>query len=609
VTQSSASVESISVELWFVAAGDAGTAEYSLDDLILAIQAGRVSASSLVWRQGMSDWLELDQVPLLWMMCKASFDKLQAVAPPSVETSLEGSVESAAIVEALAVTPPIVETSLEGSVESAAIVEALAVTPPIVETPLLGSANSAVIVEAIEEVECTVIQTKPDLSDELDWTIEPKETPTTTPARSLALISDLAKRTGVPLGPAALSTPGTLLARPTLTRPASAKREIARSLPQRESTPAAIQTAPPALSIALPVRPIEIDSGSKPAPVDPATVPPREMGTISRPAEKALSKSLKESRAPQTTPAVSGIVVGSTTAAVRPVVTRQSAAAPVRARAPLPAVTRRPTTVPVVQAAGHTSSPTKDARYTPAVAPALIPAKLQDSETLGPIFAPPTPLVELLPAVATRAIPYAALGHAEPIEAAGSLFPAVRSLPPETVEWRKSRTPLYVGVAAVAAVAAVVVMSLVSTPHKSRQITGTAAALTPSVSSLNIAAKGQDSLTPVQAATDLPLATATDLVAAPIAQTTQTPSKRAANSSNAGYPSVDATRPSKKLSRNEELAVANRQIPELKGPGADVADPPKLGPSNPAKPVGNSSSVETWDQGTVERRPWMNPGF
>jgi hypothetical protein len=449
--------------------------------------------------------------------------------------------------------------------------------------PLEASVDSAVIVEALEEVECTVIQTRPDLSDELDWTIEPKETPTTNPARSLTSISELAKRTGVPLGPAALSTPGTLLARPTLIRPATAKRDFAKSLPQREATSAAIQSAPPALSNAPRVTPIDIDSESKPAPVGPATVPPREMGTLSRPAEKAPSKPLKGSRAPQATPAVSGVVAASATAAVRPV------------------VTRRPTTVPVVQTGGHTSSPPREVRYTPAVAPALIPAKLQDSETKSPIFAPPTSLVEPLPAVATRAIPYAALGHTEPIEAAGSLYPAVRSLPPEAVAWRKSRTPLYVGVAALAAVAAVVVMSLVSTPHKSRPTTATAAALRPSASSVP---------TPVQAATDLPLANAADSVVAPIAQTTNTPSKRAANSSTAGYPSVGSERPLKKESRNDELAVANRQLSEPKGPVANVTDPSKLGgPSSPVKAGGNSSSVATWDQGTVERRPWMNPGF
>lgn len=553
-------MESVSAEHWFVAAGDAGTAEYSLDDLVLAIQAGLVSTHSLVWRQGMGDWLELDQVPLLRMMAEASFAKLAAQAPTQAEMPLQGCAESIASVEAL------------------------------------------------EEVECTVVQTRPDLPDKADWIVEPKKTPPATTAQSLSSISELAKRVGEPRVMAAVSIPGTLLARPTLTRPVTAKPELATSLPRREAAPAAIQVAAPVLSIAAPVTSIEITSESRPAPVSPGTILPCDTGTNLRRSEKAPPKPRRESQAPQPTPAVSRIISESSAVAARPVVTARRPTAPVRA--PLPTVIVRPTTSPNVQDVGCANSSPKEAPQTPAAKPSLVPAKVNDSESKSPVAAPLMPSPEPLRAIATEAITFAPLSPREPIEAADSLYPAVTSLHPETVAWRKSRTPFYVGVTAIAAVAAVVaVVSLASTPHKSRQTTATAAALTSATLTVKIAAKAPELPSPAAAATDLPLASATDSVVEPSAQTANKSSKRAANSTTAGYPSVDATPPAKKQPRNDDFSVANRQVSEPKNPVADVSGLSKPGTSSPAKAGGNSSSVATWDQGTVERRPWMNPGF
>ena len=68
MTQSPAFAESSNAENWFVATADDGTVEYGLDALIVAIQSRRVQAHDLVWRQGMSDWLEMEHVPLLRMI-------------------------------------------------------------------------------------------------------------------------------------------------------------------------------------------------------------------------------------------------------------------------------------------------------------------------------------------------------------------------------------------------------------------------------------------------------------------------------------------------------------------------------------------------------------
>ena len=54
-------------EAWFVAK-DAGAVEYCLHDLREEIASGAVNEHHLVWRHGMSEWIELEQVPLLRML-------------------------------------------------------------------------------------------------------------------------------------------------------------------------------------------------------------------------------------------------------------------------------------------------------------------------------------------------------------------------------------------------------------------------------------------------------------------------------------------------------------------------------------------------------------
>ena len=129
MTRSSASAESSNAENWFVATADNGTGEYVLDELILAIRSGRVQTHDLVWRQGMSDWLEMEHVPLLRM-----------IAGP-VATTLTKPVE-----------PPQPDE-------------------PRPESPTISAASPT------EEVDSTIVQPRLDLLIDNDWTIEPKQTP------------------------------------------------------------------------------------------------------------------------------------------------------------------------------------------------------------------------------------------------------------------------------------------------------------------------------------------------------------------------------------------------------------------------------------------------
>ena len=67
MNDTSNTLNSTPAESWFVATGD-GVAEYHLDALKSEIKQGRVHLSTLVWRNGMQAWIELEQVPLLRML-------------------------------------------------------------------------------------------------------------------------------------------------------------------------------------------------------------------------------------------------------------------------------------------------------------------------------------------------------------------------------------------------------------------------------------------------------------------------------------------------------------------------------------------------------------
>jgi hypothetical protein len=104
VNHNANNIDSTCAETWFVATV-AGTVEYGLEALKREIEKGTVRRRDLVWRQGMSDWLELDQVPLLRMLAASRVDETQA-EPLAEPAELETMRPPAALAEPETIRPP-----------------------------------------------------------------------------------------------------------------------------------------------------------------------------------------------------------------------------------------------------------------------------------------------------------------------------------------------------------------------------------------------------------------------------------------------------------------------------------------------------------------------
>lgn len=81
VNQSANNSRSTPAESWFVAT-ESGAVEYCLDALKLEIERGGLHPRSLVWRKGMQDWVQLDQVPLLRMLTTVQPSSAEGHASP-----------------------------------------------------------------------------------------------------------------------------------------------------------------------------------------------------------------------------------------------------------------------------------------------------------------------------------------------------------------------------------------------------------------------------------------------------------------------------------------------------------------------------------------------
>jgi len=53
------------VESWKVSVDGKTSVEVSSSDLTIWIQNGHLSKNTLVWREGMTGWVEIDEVPFL----------------------------------------------------------------------------------------------------------------------------------------------------------------------------------------------------------------------------------------------------------------------------------------------------------------------------------------------------------------------------------------------------------------------------------------------------------------------------------------------------------------------------------------------------------------
>jgi hypothetical protein len=65
----------------------------------------------------------------------------------------------------------------------------------------------------------------------------------------------------------------------------------------------------------------------------------------------------------------------------------------------------------------------------------------------------------------------------------------------------------------------------------------------------------------------------------------------------------------KPQSRNITVPVAKRRVSEFKSVDSIASATEKPTNSSSKKAEATAPSVASWDQGTVERRSWMSPGF
>ncbi len=517
VTQNPELVDPTQAESWFVATASGETVEYGLDDLIPAIQSGRISSHDLVWRQGMSDWLEIEQVPLLRMIAVPVETKPKEAVPIVDAAPLVGKVEAVS-------TYPVLEES-----------EATVIEPRL---DLLGDTTWTIEPQPCKVITqaAAVIQPPPDLLDDNSWTIEPKPSEAITQAP--LSIHDLVKRAAAPVAPASQPPTSKLPVRPALVRPTAPVARLASKAPPK---PRSSTTSP----------------ASEPARVK-AQPPPRiRTGAVS-------NRTATVAREAPQTPARPATV------SLTPSPARSTVSTTVQSMAQTP--TRPPISTSVQ------SAPTS----------------------------PPAPLSVAVQTANTSEAPYSGSAIPEPAEPIGSLIPSVSTIYPDMPEWRKPRRPLVVAVFAVAAVAAAIFISF-GASHKKTVVTRVVAA------KITAAAASQ---LPEVASSATPDVAETAVERAPVAREANPPkatpsssrqSKRVTPTDTALV--AETTRPARKQVRETELPVANRQLSEPKA-SADESSTPTKSTTPTAKNVnGGSSSVASWDQGTVEHRSWMSPGF
>jgi hypothetical protein len=183
--------------------------------------------------------------------------------------------------------------------------------------------------------------------------------------------------------------------------------------------------------------------------------------------------------------------------------------------------------------------------------------------------------------------------------------PSINSVPAEKLALRPSRHVLYLAAAAIATtVTLVVVLSVFSPTHKR----GAVAARTPPPSSATVEPAPRVP-TPVlqtpQAQETEPAAATTNTVEAKTkANATLTAprkgpfvDKRADNS--LGGPSH----------RDSSAPIAKRRATETKPAGLEGSNAPTKSSGSGSKKSDGVAPAASWDQGTVETRSWMSPGF
>ena len=436
----------------------------------------------------MSDWLELEQVPLLRIVAVAPAAKATDVAPTCAILAQTGSTEDTAV------------------------------------RP------------SPDDTDATIVQPRLDLLIDNDWTLEPKQGPILATKPALPSMPAVVKLSSPPIAAPSQLPASNRLARPALVRPTSPKSEIAAPLSSQLPAPAAIQVdRTPTFARRAPQIKIKAETNSD--HLGPSLASPRVESNCAPLIAKAPPK-------PRAASAPSAAATSESTRTPSHRLTAASAIASVSSSEVSRPVTPRTAAWNAVTDVRPVAKPSPDGTDR-----AYLP-KPDGNKVVAPQIAPDTKPEPVLaaavhpPAVTTGSPP-------EPVEPIGSLIPSVTSLYPDMPVWRKSHRSLFVAAGATVAATAIIFIALASAPKKSDNAHSVAArpAATASSEVQSVKATALPNL-PEIANEPMPVAQRTNSSLVQTASVSSKPNKRIVASSTDISRSGDAIRPSRRQLRD-----------------------------------------------------------
>ena len=395
----------------------------------------------------------------------------------------------------------------------------------------------------------------------------------------------------------------------------SAKAPLPSQLPstvsQRPTAPTTASAAPPAAAPVVRSRPpLPVRSARPPAEAKPVSVP------AIRSAEPA-SVSPQPVAAVQAPTVVAPVSQPSPSKAIVP-------SAPPLVAPPAPQVVATPSGPPPLPAPVASPAPSLQNSPQAAASSAVAsPASRLPSAPQAVVSSAPVVVPELRTPIATAVMSQpatpAAFAEDEKSGYGPSLAPSVSSI---TSALRPSRRPLYVAGGAFAAIAAIVLIFVGSKPTRpSRSVASTTTELQPTRKPSNVltvsqpaaAAPEVKATVPQVDAERAPAATASpggeqpSIATAPKSASSETAATRTASKLSTPSPArADASQPQAPVAKRQPVAkLTDTEPPAAKRARSD-SDAPA---TKPAKKPDAAASVASWDQGTVEHRSWMSPGF
>jgi len=646
VNDSADTLNSTPAESWFVAT-DVGAVEYHLDALKSEIKQGRVHLSTLVWRNGMQAWVELEQVPLLRMLVTVRPSPVLGDTPSEPVTPV--ATVSADLLDDLTDDKT---TVLESEVQSESTVTPLdpdstSIFKGLFDNPTLagqagvdfadGDISDVVADSDISDASDVVADS--DINDDaLGLLITESVFPVTTKSSDAAAdFSDTKTTETAEAG------------QPQLGRPFAGHTPDVQDSPRRPAAEFASQKpkSHPSESI-------------QPIIARPATPRVSLAGISTRPAE---TRPLFQ--APKREPISEGLARSAPTrvfsekpvSAVTPVATPKplytpliQPTAPVPTMRPAPPARTRPSILPPLSplpvTEPHNASATRTAVASPTIAPK---PKLEHQPTLGPaesadtseptiigmpsrietIRAPAEPEPfgmqpyvkpshsastestfigmppRLEPSLAPPESDQAALPLSYGDATGDSIYPSISSIHPALRRSRNVRRTLII-IGAVGAAAAASVIFAFTYPEHEQLSTSTLSAQARAGSNAAVIPATQTAEHPAAKSPEVPRQESAAAADKPVAANAQAIKSR--GSDTHAPASVQPVADDKIASANSGTRPHSSRVTRSSAGVMPVTtkSPPLVG----GQPSRNKATpTADWDQGTVEKRAWMSPGF